>query len=98
MSEIGKLGSLIRELKNGHKVSLNDLTVLSPQNDPYRVDTPAGHRDAKWFVAKLNQAIGHHGTIHLRGLHYAIVARGDVKKPHGKPYRNTDEDWTWLQA
>lgn len=28
-----------------HGCSLKDLTVLAPQNDPFRVDTPARHRD-----------------------------------------------------
>jgi hypothetical protein len=27
--------------------SLKDLTVLAPQNDPFRVDTPARHRDGE---------------------------------------------------
>ena len=26
---------------NGPKLSMKDLTVLAPQNDPFRVDTPA---------------------------------------------------------
>ena len=36
------------------------------------------------------------GSIHLRGLHYRFVARGDVLKPDGKPYVNDDANWTWL--
>jgi hypothetical protein len=95
--EKGKLGSRIREFKDGHAVSLGDLTVLAPQNDPYRVDTAAGHRDARWFVEQFDQAIGARNRIHLRGLHYAIVARGDVLKPNGQPYINADADWQWLQ-
>src|SRR5712691_13290961 len=34
--------------------------------------------------------------IHWRGLHYAIVAVGDIRKPNGDVYRNNDADWTWL--
>jgi predicted dithiol-disulfide oxidoreductase (DUF899 family) len=30
--------------------SLDKLTVMAPQNDPYRCDTPACHRDAKWLA------------------------------------------------
>ena len=33
--------------------------------------------------------------VHLRGLHYMMVA-GEVAKPDGLPYTNTEEDWTWL--
>ncbi|MEQ1953593.1 hypothetical protein [Mesorhizobium sp. CN2-181] len=94
----GKLSARIREFKNGHSTTLNDLTVLAAQNDPYRVDTPAGHRDAQWFLEQFEKAIGARESIHLRGLHYAIVARGDVKKPNGQLYRNTDADWSWLQV
>ena len=37
-------------------------------------------------------------SIHLRGLHYAIVARGGVLKPDGEVYVNDDANWTWLQS
>ena len=33
---------------------------------------------------------------HWRGLHYAVVADGKVRKPNGEIYRNTDDDWEWL--
>ena len=32
--------------------SLKDLTVLATQNDPFRVDTPARHRDGEWLAAR----------------------------------------------
>ena len=72
--------------------SLKSLTVLAPQNDPFRVDTPAGHRDAQWLTDKID-TLGLTGPRHLRGLHYALIGQ---PKPNGEPYTNTDEDWTWL--
>ena len=33
--------------------SLKSLTVLAPQNDPFRVDTDAGHRDGAWLANTL---------------------------------------------
>ena len=30
---------------------MKDLTVLD--NDPYRLDTPANHRDGKWFAGQI---------------------------------------------
>jgi hypothetical protein len=30
--------------------SLKDFTVLASQNDPFRVDTPARHRDGEWLA------------------------------------------------
>ena len=86
----------VLEAACGPGIALRDLTVLAVQNDPYRVDTPAGHRDGQWFaeqLARLNRTT----AIHLRGLHYAIVAAGNVLKPNGQPYINTDENWLWLQ-
>ena len=73
---------------------LDDLTVL--QNDPYRIDTPAGHRDAQWVTEHLDALYGTYRRAHLRGLHYAIVAAGNVQKPDGAIYRNTHDDWKWL--
>jgi hypothetical protein len=74
---------------------LKDLTVLAPQNDPYRVDTPSGHRDGRWFAEMVELKLADGRVIHLRGFHYAVL--GEVK-PDGKPYTNTEADWVWLQS
>ena len=75
-------------------ISLDDLTVLAPQNDPYRRDTAAGHRDAAWLAEQVARLVPH-GDIHLRGLHYKLV--GTARKPDGTPYVNNDTTWQWLQ-
>jgi hypothetical protein len=72
--------------------SLQDLTVLAVQNDPFRVDTPAGHRDGKWLATKLVE-LDVKRQRHLRGLHYILLGQ---LKPDGEPYTNTDADWNWL--
>jgi hypothetical protein len=74
------------------RISKTTLTVLSPEIDPYRLDVFDKHEDGRWFAEQLGSRI-----IHLRGLHYLIVIRGNVVKPNGDVYRNTDEDWAWLQ-
>jgi hypothetical protein len=74
---------------------LKDLTVLAPQNDPFRVDTPAGHRDGEWLAITARELGLGDRRIHLRGLHYMVLGR---PKPDGSPYANTEEDWEWLQA
>lgn len=79
----------------GAKLSMKDLTVLAPQNDPFRVDTPARHRDGEWLAVTARELGLGTRTIHLRGLHYMVLGR---PKPDGTPYTNTDDDWTWLQA
>ena len=75
--------------------SLKDLTVLAPQNDPFRVDTPARHRDGKWLAMTARDLGLGDRKIHLRGLHYMVIGR---PKPNGTPYRNIDADWLWLQG
>src|SRR4029453_17527649 len=75
--------------------SMKDLTVLAVQNDPFRIDTDAGHRDGAW-LATTPQDLGlGNRTIHLRGLHYMLLGR---PKPNGDAYANTDADWSWLQG
>jgi hypothetical protein len=75
---------------------LGGLTVLSAQVDPYRLDTPAGHRDGRWVAEQLDRLVGRSKKIHWRGLHYTLVSTSNLIKPNGQPYLNTDEDWTWL--
>jgi hypothetical protein len=92
----GTLRSVLEAAYEANGYSRADLTVLSVQVDPYRLDTPSGHRDGKWAAAQLVRAFGKGRRTHWRGLHYAIVARGNIRKPDGEIYRNTDSDWLWL--
>jgi hypothetical protein len=94
----GVLRSIIEAARQELGYGLGELTVLSAQVDPYRLDTPSGHRDGAWLAKQLNRLVARGKKIHWRGLHYAIVARGDVRKPDGEIYRNTDDDWVWLST
>jgi hypothetical protein len=94
----GALRSVLEIAFEESGFSRSDLTVLSPQVDPYRLDTPSGHRDGKWAAQQLAKGFGKNGRTHWRGLHYSIVARGNVKKPDGTTYQNNDADWNWLSA
>ena len=75
---------------------MEELTVLKAESDPYRFDTPAKHRDACWFAEQVERFVPGEGMIHLRGLHYLISSPGDVRKPGGEIYVNSDDDWEWL--
>jgi hypothetical protein len=80
-----------------HDYSLGDLTVLSVQIDPYRMDTEAGHRNGSWLAGHFNHLIAANKKIHWRGLHYALVSsKKKAIKPDGEPYRNNDDNWNWL--
>lgn len=91
------LGAVMRRLREESPwLTMKDLSVLAQNNDPLRLNTPAGHRDGQW-LAKQIQACGLLGRIiHLRGLHYAIFTYGAVL-PDGVRYTNTDEHWLKLQ-
>jgi hypothetical protein len=93
----GSLRTRILAARRQLGCTLDDLTVLSNGRDPYRKDTPAGHRDAKWFAAQLTRFVSHR-WVHLRGLHYRIVVAGDVSKPTDRQvYASVEVDWIYLQ-
>ncbi|MGD0109757.1 MAG: hypothetical protein ABSC06_37890 [Rhodopila sp.] len=79
-------------------MSLDDLTVLTTQLDPYRLDCSRGHELGKWFADQVDRFYPPGKNVHLRGLHYRIVASADVRRPDGKPYPNTEANWIWLQS
>jgi hypothetical protein len=74
--------------------SLKALTVLATQNDPFRLDTPAGHRDGEWLAITARDLGVGARRFHLRGFHYMVI---DRPKPDGTPYQNNEKDWDWLQ-
>jgi hypothetical protein len=94
----GALRSVLETACEKQGCGLGNLTVLSAQVDPYRLDTPGGHRDGRWIAGQLKRALKRGARIHWRGLHYVIVAQGNVRKPDGEIYRNTNEDWEWLST
>jgi hypothetical protein len=94
----GALRAILEAAREKAGCGLGELTVLSAQVDPYRLDTGSGHRDGKWVADQLNRAIGNKRKIHWRGLHYALVSTNNLVKPNGEMYRNTDEDWEWLST
>jgi hypothetical protein len=91
----GHLRAVLEDACLEEGCSLKDLTVLARANDPYRVDTPAGHRDGEWLAVHAAELGLRDRIIHLRGLHYMLVS-GEVIKPDGEPYSNTDDDWKWM--
>ena len=76
-----------------HGGTLQALTVLDKENDPFRVDTPARHRDGGWLATTAARLGLGNRQIHLRGLHYMVLGQ---PKPDGTPYANTAKDWMWL--
>src|SRR3954447_1051148 len=76
--------------------SMRALTVMKECHDPYRMDTPAGHRDGQWFAAAWATS-GARRPLHLRGIHYALVSvYPQLIMPSGEPYINSWDCWEWL--
>ncbi len=91
-----KLRNVLETACSEHECGLSDLTVLAVQNDPYRLDTPRHRRDAEWVARQIERAFRPSQRVHLRGLHYALVVQGNVRKPDRKIYHNTAADDAWL--
>jgi len=84
------------ESETADGTALSALTVMNRRTDPYRLDTPAGHRNGQWLRAEIDRLLGSTAIIHLRGLHYVFVTR-EVRRPdNGRVYRNTEADFDWL--
>jgi hypothetical protein len=94
---IGRLRRVILDACKEIGCKLGELTVLSPENDPYRLDTEAGHRDGKWAAEQVSRFYRPTRKLHWRGLHYSLVGKVEVRKPNGKIFINTHADWKWLQ-
>jgi hypothetical protein len=93
MDDRGKLREVLAAGATETGRSMKALSVLSEARDPYRMDTPAKHRDGAWLAEQVER-LQITGTIHLRGLHYQLI--GSAVKPDGTPYVNTEEDWEWM--
>ena len=76
-------------------VTQKSVTELAEHRDPYRLDTPAMHQAGKWLAEEMRR-LRVRTPVHLRGLFYASVAAGDVRKPDFAPFVNTNDDWVWL--
>ncbi|MDP9457032.1 MAG: hypothetical protein M3Q60_14930 [Actinomycetota bacterium] len=80
-------------LERGRKTPVKDLIVLSPQNDPFYAGTEGQQAMAGWFADAFG---GRTSGVHLRRLHYRLVARGDVVRADGILYENDANSWMYL--
>jgi hypothetical protein len=95
-----RTGVLAAELLAGCEegYTMDELTAMSVANDPFRLDTPAGHRDGEWFKDQVLRLLGPIDTIHIRGLHYRLImAPSGVIMPNGAAYLNNEWCYTFLE-
>lgn len=87
----------IKDLAKIEGKRIDDLLALAPGNDPFYTGRPAEIAAARWF-ADLLQSSGLDSVeaLHLRRVHYRLVAAADVLMPTGAAYENTDSCWKYL--
>jgi hypothetical protein len=93
------LGTTLRTLSEDSGFTLDELTVLSASNDPFRLDTEKFHTAGAWLRDQMGICglLNRDSPIHNRGIHYALVSHARIIRPGGKPYINDDVCWQWLQ-
>jgi hypothetical protein len=94
-SECGVLRQQITLASRENRYGLEDLSL--GDRDPYRLDTPAEHRNWKWFKEMVDQFVPTNRTIHLRGLFYAIVSSGRINLPTGARFVNNPDCYDFLK-
>jgi hypothetical protein len=90
------MSSLLRKIIESSGFPLSHMTVLEAHADPFRLDTPARHRDGRWLADAIADLIPEDRRLHLRGLHYLLVIAAIIR-PDGSPYANNEETWLWLE-
>jgi hypothetical protein len=89
----GTLATKITRAAMGAGVSIDELTVLSPGNDPY---TAWRHRrQAEWFAALFARLVPTGKLIHLRAFFYLLIGRAKPG-PAGKQFVNDEKHWQML--
>jgi hypothetical protein len=76
-------------------LSIDELTVLSRNNDPYTAWRR--RREGEWFARLFDRFVATDATKHLRGLFYLLVSTTATTAPNGKSFVNDYKNWQLLQ-
>jgi hypothetical protein len=93
---MSKLLRKIDAVRRRFNACLEDLTVLSPETDPYRV--VRWGVEGRWFRRVFDRFVAESETKHFRGLHYCVVGANDTKRPDGADFVNDEKGWRFLSA
>jgi len=85
------------KLAKSNRCRIEELLVLTRQNDPFYAGNSGAIVRARWFKSLWDQ-FGYDRGIHIRRMHYQIASIGDIAKPDGKIYQNTHTDWDYLNV
>ena len=95
-NEFGVLRLVLDAAREEEGCSRDALTVLGVRHDPYRLESDVNRAEGTWLAARINSVYRPIQRVHIRGLHYALFAAGNVRKPNGEIYSNSIEDYEWL--
>jgi len=92
----GVLAEKITAAAASSGLSVKELCVLSPDNDPYT--SWKRRRQALWFAELFRQLVPSEHRRHLRGFFYLLVSQlTPVLWLDGKPFVNDYKHWQWMQ-
>jgi hypothetical protein len=92
----GTLHRILEHATCSELCNADELTVLSKDKDPYRLDTATSHRLGRWCAQLVERFLTPEAQIHLRGFHYVLASSADVNRPDGHRYVNSEKMWRWL--
>lgn len=84
----------LAEYAKTNGIAIAEMLAMNPKNDPFYIGSEAQTRIATWFATNWRGIAGR--RLHLRGIHYVFVARGNVPDWKGGTYLNTDGYWNAL--
>ena len=91
----GILGEKIAAVAASEGVSIDELVVLSRDNDPYTAWRR--RREGEWFAHLFDRFVAAAANKHLRGFFYLLVSAATIAAPDGKPFVNDYKNWQLLQ-
>jgi hypothetical protein len=89
---IAGTGRLARFMRRGQAetgASLDELSVMDADHDPYRADTPSRRAAAQWFAERVREFVAPGRRIHVRGVFYACVSSATLDFANNA----TNEKW-----
>jgi hypothetical protein len=92
----GPLAAVMADAQASTGRSLEDLSVMSDDADPYRIDTAGKRAMGQWFADQVARFVAPDRRIHVRGVFYAVVAAGNVARPDGDLFVNDAANEFWL--
>ena len=91
----GVLAEIITKAADRAGVKVDDLVVLSRENDPYTAWRR--RRQAEWFAELFDRFVPPGETRHLRAFFYRLVSTTALTGPTGKPFVNDEKNWQQMQ-